>query len=107
MVNVLCDNALMLAYGEGVSSIGTAHIGEVARDLDLTDQQGRLRQGGAAAPVYRTGTNGTGLAGVTNDGKPAGPVPIAIPTLERYPSHEAGPSKLRRLANMLRPGNRT
>jgi len=107
MVNVLCDNALMLAYGEGVSSIGTAHIGEVARDLDLTDRNGRLRQGGAAAPVYRTGTNGGGLTGVTNDVAPAGPVPIPIPTLERYPSHEAGPSKLRRLANRLRPGNRT
>ena len=104
LVNVLCDNALMLAYGEGMGAVGTAQVGEVARDLDLTDQSGRLRQGTGVVPVYRHGTNGSGIA--TNDGVPAGPVPVPIPTLERYPSSEVGRSRLMRLAGKLGMRNR-
>jgi general secretion pathway protein A len=105
LVNVLCDNALMLAYGEGIGAIGMTQIAEVARDLDMTDQNGRLRLGTVAAPAYSTGTNGGGIAVTTNDGGP-GPVPVPIPILERYPSNEAEPSKLRRLAGRLRLGSR-
>jgi general secretion pathway protein A len=106
LVNVLCDNALMLAYGEGVSAIGTAQIGEVARDLDLTDQHGRLRLGPGTATAHRIAANGSGTAQGTNGGVPADSGPITIPTLERYPSDEAGPSRLRRLAGKLGLGNR-
>jgi general secretion pathway protein A len=105
LVNVLCDNALMLAYGEGIGAIGMTQIAEVARDLDMTDRNGRLRQGAVAAPAYRTGTNGGGIAVATNDGGP-GPLPVPIPILERYPSNEAGPSKLKRLAGRLGLGSR-
>jgi hypothetical protein len=95
----------MLAYGEGIGAIGMTQIAEVARDLDMTDQNGRLRQGAVAAPVYRTGTNGGGIAVAANDGGP-GPLPVPIPILERYPSNEAGPSKLKRLAGRLGLGSR-
>jgi len=35
VVNAICDNALLLAYGAGVSSIGAEQIREAAQDLDL------------------------------------------------------------------------
>ena len=35
LVNSICDNALLLACGDGVKSVGIAHIQEVARDFQL------------------------------------------------------------------------
>jgi general secretion pathway protein A len=35
LVNAICDNALLLACGDGVKTIGVAHIDEVARDFQL------------------------------------------------------------------------
>ena len=35
LVNVICDNALVLAFGEGVTVVSSNHIAEVASDLDL------------------------------------------------------------------------
>lgn len=35
LVNTLCDNALLLAYGEGIRSIDVAQVSEAAADLDL------------------------------------------------------------------------
>src|SRR6266446_3530386 len=62
LVNVLCDNALMLAYGEGTSVIGTPQIGEAARDLDLLGN-GRVAGPGAGAPtMHRTTANASGAA---------------------------------------------
>ncbi len=36
VINTLCDNALLLAYGAGIARIGPEHIQEVASDLDIT-----------------------------------------------------------------------
>jgi len=37
VVNAICDNALLLAYGAGESSVGVSEILEVVADLDLLD----------------------------------------------------------------------
>lgn len=47
LINVLCDNALMVAFGEGVSVVTPSHVAEVAADLDLrapTGRNGRKRR---------------------------------------------------------------
>jgi len=36
VINTLCDNALLLAFGAGIARIGPEHIQEVASDLDIT-----------------------------------------------------------------------
>jgi len=36
VINTLCDNALLLAFGAGITRIGPEHIQEVASDLDIT-----------------------------------------------------------------------
>ncbi|HWC00669.1 MAG TPA: AAA family ATPase [Bryobacteraceae bacterium] len=35
LINAICDNALTLAFGQGVRTVTSAHIHEVAKDLDL------------------------------------------------------------------------
>lgn len=106
LVNVLCDNALMLAYGEGITAIGAKQIGEVAGDLDLLD--GRVRSNRAAPALMPADANGSG-AGMAS-GKPAARAneapPLQIPTLERYPTNAIRPSRLMRLAGKLGLTNR-
>jgi len=36
VINTLCDNALLLAFGAGITRLGPEHIQEVASDLDIT-----------------------------------------------------------------------
>jgi general secretion pathway protein A len=43
LINIMCDNALLLAYAEGQRNITVGCIKEVARDLGL-ESQGRSRQ---------------------------------------------------------------
>jgi general secretion pathway protein A len=104
LVNVLCDNALMLAYGEGSATIGLAQIDEVARDLDLVEPPGRMRPRQAAitetplrAERGPLGATANGSATAVADRMAPGPAPI--PILERYRTHK--PSRLTRLAGKL------
>jgi len=106
LVNVLCDNALMLAYGEGSATIGLSQIDEVARDLDLVETPGRTRPGqgaitGAPLRVDRSpvGATANGLSTAIADRTAPGPAPI--PILERYQRNPAKPSRLTRLAGRL------
>ena len=50
LVNAVCDNALTVAFAEGQKSIGTAHIVEVAGDLDLLDRPRPARRSVPNAP---------------------------------------------------------
>jgi hypothetical protein len=107
MVNVLADNALMLAYGEGVSSVGAAHIAEVAGDLDMIDPHtlsGRGARRAISIGPAKLAVNGNsinGSAGTAGNGSvAAGPVPA--PILERYQSDATRSSGLMRLAGKLR-----
>jgi len=36
VINTLCDNSLLLAFGDGIARIGPEHVQEVASDLDIT-----------------------------------------------------------------------
>ena len=104
LVNVLCDNALMLAYGEGNATIGLAQIDEVAHDLDLVDTQGKLRPGQAAITGASLKVEHS-PAGVTTNGVATAiadrmaPAPAPVPILERYRTNK--PSRLTRLAGKL------
>jgi general secretion pathway protein A len=106
LVNVLCDNALMLAYGEGISVIGESQIVEAARDLDLLGQIGRVAgAGGGAAATYRIAANG-GTTQAAANGPVTVPMPIRVPALERYASPSTEPSRLMRLAGKLGLGSK-
>jgi general secretion pathway protein A len=106
LINAICDNVLMLAYGEGVGSITPAHVAEVAKDLDL-DLAGPRRQPVAMADRSRTGRPPADWRGPNPVGAPRGvngrapadrvaPRPISAPVLERFT--EPKPSFLSRLA---------
>lgn len=41
LINAICDNALTLAFGQGVRMVTAAHILEVAKDLDLSSADSR------------------------------------------------------------------
>lgn len=100
LVNVFCDNALMLAYGEGVSAVGASQIMEVARDLDV----GEARNGRVKSPstLPAGAESRAGLNGPAN-GTPRVPVaaPPPPPTIERYSTNSAQTSRLSRLAGKL------
>ncbi len=105
LVNALCDNALMLAYATGDTSIGIEQIIEVSKDLGLAEgpRAGAERQ---SPPATTRGelkrSTPVALNGHSN-GLPEGttPAPTLIPTLERYKSNASNPSRLKRLAFKL------
>jgi general secretion pathway protein A len=63
LVNVICDNALLAAYGADIGSLGAGTIREVIADLDLVDTLGNPSSNGG--------------------GKPAQPVAIVPPVAEK------------------------
>ena len=110
MVNVLADNALMLAYGEGISSVGAAQIAEVAGDLDMIDRRtlsGRGAQRAVSSAPAKLAVNSNSINGTAGTSAAsgygsmaAGPVPA--PVLERFQSEGSRSSSLMRLAGKLR-----
>jgi hypothetical protein len=110
MVNVLADNALMLAYGEGISSVGAAQIAEVAGDLDMIDRRtlsGRGAQRAVSSAPAKLAVNSNSINGTAGTSAAsgygsmaAGPVPA--PVLERFQSEGSRSSGLMRLAGKLR-----
>jgi general secretion pathway protein A len=100
LVNSICDNALLLGYGDGISSISVEQIQEVLRDLDLRD---RVVERAAGETDHHKA-----------NGRPAEPhaipkataTPMTIPTLERYspPQSSPKPSLVMRLASKLSSG---
>jgi general secretion pathway protein A len=94
LVNSICDNALLLAYGNEDSLITDDHIRQVIRDLDIDDFQDR----GFGRKLERLALDDrfvqrTGPA-------TAGPLPTSFPTIERY-SAPPKPTFMERLANRL------
>jgi type II secretory pathway predicted ATPase ExeA len=107
LVNALCDNALMLAYAEGKTTIGTAELIEVAQDLDL-EAPGRLIRPALAPPnaqrprMERKAETPVAVNGHGNRvANPAAPAPVLVPTLQSYARSADKPSRLMRLANKL------
>ncbi len=96
LVNVLCDNALVLAFGEGAAVVTAKHVAEVASDLELREHHPGPRAGspvnGAKAPK--------GADGMANVHAAVG----TFPSIERRMPEPAAPSRLARLATKLRLG---
>ena len=118
LVNALCDNTLMLAYAQGHKSVGTAHLAEVVKDLDLLDTPGRpiraaLTTHAPVSPrptslrpmvrtVPREKTASSAMNGQTNGiAKPP-----TVPSLEAIAASDAKPSRFMRLAGKLGFSNR-
>ena len=62
LVNAICDNALLLACGDGVKVIGVAHIDEVARDFQLRGDAPPSARLVPAKPEPRTAQAAAALA---------------------------------------------
>jgi general secretion pathway protein A len=63
LVNAICDNALVSAYGEGKKLVTVSHIEEAIHDLDLSSSQktGTEKEGGRAGQAAPQWPNGSGL----------------------------------------------
>jgi general secretion pathway protein A len=93
VINAICENALLLAYGENVSLITVKQVTEACLDLDLV----RPSHTTPAAPISEFAKSPLG---------PASPVlaqsePVAVPLLERYADTNAKPSLWTRWAGRL------
>jgi general secretion pathway protein A len=88
VINVICDNALMQAFGEGAASVGLRHVLGACRDLRLVEPPPRVTTP-AVPPVAER------LA--------SGPIAEDYPmrTLARYDAGAPHPSLLARLAGKL------
>ena len=95
LINALCDNSLVLAFGEGTTSVTAQHVDEIAADLELRNRQSR--RGPAPRPIARA-------AGAASDGGSGQPAVGSFPTIERYSPETSKPSRLTRLATKLRLG---
>lgn len=95
LINVLCDNALVLAFGEGAATVSAKHVAEVAGDLDLRERSGTR----PALPLRTAAAANAPDAGV-NGHRPAG----AFPSIERYIPEPSKPSRLTRWAAKLHLG---
>jgi general secretion pathway protein A len=90
VINVLCDNALMIAYGEGHESVTLASVTSAARDLYLIGHGHPV----PVIPAYRP-------VPVEKDSELLHLEPIHMKTLERYGSESEQSSLLRRWAGKL------
>lgn len=87
IINAICDNALIIAFGESVQVVGETHVRHACADLDL-----------------QVSGNGSGsLTASTPGGSPAPtPAPGAMPRLERYDRPRNGQSLFAKWAGKLR-----
>lgn len=85
VINAICDNALVLAFGESASPVTFKHVREVCLDLDLIRPIQR-----PSAPAAASGASKAPLPTPHLNGAPARSV--SVPTLERYVEKKAKPS---------------
>jgi general secretion pathway protein A len=90
LVNALCDNALLLAFADGLKSVTARQVREAARDLDVALRPAPLEAETPRAPVTPAAEEETGAAGEFLD----------VPFIDRWIEPPA-PSRLRRLAARL------
>jgi hypothetical protein len=98
VVNVLCDNALMLAYGEGVATVGARQVEDAVFDLDLVAMP--LSVASAARAPQPPGLEPMDTPAPANGNK-RGNGHAPFPTLDRYETPGSRPSTLTRLAGKL------
>jgi len=96
LINAICDNALVLAYGKGIASVERDHVLEVARDLQLLNSPGfsaDSSQVQTPEPVQQIRPMPKS-APLAEDGHSDGP--ISLPSLDRYIATDAKRSWLSR-----------
>lgn len=98
IINVICDNALVIAFSEGKPIVTAAHVDQAVRDLDL-DSLDLPKSVEPAPPVALPKLN---LPEPTQPGRP-----IGLRTLEQYLPSEKAPLLMRwfgklKLANVER-----
>ena len=95
LVNSICDNALLTAFGEGKSVITREHVRQVLVDLDLGD----------VAPVLNTQKiaqrRSPGALEPRGAAATAAAAPFSFPTIERYIPISSRSGIMRRLATKL------
>jgi len=95
LVNVLSDNSLVLAFGEGTKSVTAQHVTEVASDLELR----------ARGPHRATVAQASVRAGKRVNGEAIGqPAAVSFPSIERYIPEASKPSLLARWVTKIRLG---
>ncbi len=100
VINVLCDNALMQAFGEGAAVVDTRHVLAACQDLRMTDQRVQ-----PPAPKVEAAE----VAEVADKVEPSPPLVdnYTMRTLERYNTGHRRASLLSRLATKLGMNQRT
>ncbi|HVX68028.1 MAG TPA: AAA family ATPase [Bryobacteraceae bacterium] len=91
LVNAICDNALLLACGDGLKVIGGAHIDEVARDFQLAGDAPPLpeRRNLPAAVAPEPAYAAVGSAEHRETARAPEWSPGALPILERYATEQS------------------
>jgi general secretion pathway protein A len=86
VINAICDNALMLAFGEDSSGVDVRQVAMVAKDLRLSELTSESAPSSAPPPA---------LLAITGS---APSHPLTMHTLERYETDATRPSLLKRWA---------
>ena len=86
LINVICDNALTLAFSAGLKTIDAAQIADVVRELDLHPAQGPP----TAAPVAQGVQPPVAVASPALDSSCTRPEIVELPTLKRYTEEKKG-----------------
>ena len=84
LVNAICDNALALAYGQGLHSVEAQQVAEVVSDLDLGGNHVKSGSNGNGGSVRIGGAAKVLSQAVGQRAVAAAPAPNPIPMLERY-----------------------
>jgi general secretion pathway protein A len=99
LVNSICDNALLLAFGESASSVTARHVREILRDLDLGDSSPPPVERKPAAPEPQRSESS--IAFSTEESRSL----MSIPSIERYIPSTPKPSFIKRVGGWLNFGN--
>lgn len=114
VINALCNNALMVAYGSGDACVTAAHVEQAIRDLDLGRAEeilavpkvnGVARPNGVPAPDGVAKSNGVPAPDALHLPPPApviAELPLGLRTLEKYIPSERKPPLLMRWAGKVR-----
>ena len=105
LVNSICDNALLLAFGEADSAVTAKHVREVLRDLDLGDNSPPPVERKSASlersenEPQRRPENTAAFSTVETQSI------MNLPSIERYIPSTPKPSLMKRVGSWLNIGN--
>ena len=105
VINAVCDNALLLAYAEGASSVSLSHVTDAAADLDLIPRveyvNGSNGRNGANVFVSQNGAGDKCKETAASELMFKPTMTGSILKLDRYAPDTSDPSWSRRWANRL------